>query len=273
MTTTIPLQLRCQQHTADSHDLLLHLKRFVSLAQQSETSSDPKASLADSKRPEVQALRRSHVRGCHTEDEGDREGSVLGGDSSFVSNATHHTVLVFLIVIGIDHHHSDRQLFQSTFGRSIACETIRPPTLYRPTYRRSLSRVTAGVCLLTSLLEPSDPLKVELAGPSSGNRALGSVELFIAQSDGKANAELALKNLVEETTRRGQSSADDVATKVDELAEAGQRAIQSSLSESFQSAVPRIDNVIQLLDNVAEVRALNIFQRLLLTTLYRPTRT
>ena len=181
-----------------------------------------------------------------------------------MSNATHHTVLVFLIVIGIDHHHSDRQLFQSSFGRSIACETIRSPALYRTTYQRSLSRITAGVCLLTSLLEPSDPLEVELAGPSSGNRALGSVELFIAPSDGTANAELALKNLVKETTRRGRSSADEVATKVDELAEAGQRAIQSSLSESFHSAVPRIDNVILLLDNVADVRVSNTFRRLLL---------
>ena len=176
-----------------------------------------------------------------------------------MSNATHHTVLVFLIVIGIDHRHRDRQLFQSSFGRSIACETIRSPALYRTTYQRSLSRITAGVCLLTSLLEPSDPLEVELAGPSSGNRSLGSVELFIAPSDGKANAELALKNLVEETTRKGQSSADDVATKADELAEAGQRAIQSSLSESFQSAVPGIDNVIQLLDNVADVRVSEVF--------------
>ena len=145
--------------------------------------------------------------------------------------------------------------------------------MFRTIYQRSLGTITAGVCLLTSLLKPSDPLEVELAGPSSGNRALGSVELFIAQSDGKANAELALKNLAEEITRRGKPSAVEIATKVDELAETGQRAIQSSLSESFQSAVPGIDNVIQLLDNVAEVRALNIFQRLLLTTLYRFTRT
>ena len=112
----------------------------------------------------------------------------------------------------------------------------------------------AGVRLSTLLLTPSDLGEVELAGPSSTNRATGSIELFIASSDVKANAELALKNLVEETTRKGRSSADEVATKVDSLAETGQRAIQSSLSESFQSAVPGIDNVIQLLDNVADVR-------------------
>ena len=117
----------------------------------------------------------------------------------------------------------------------------------------------AGVRLSTLLLTPSDLGEVELAGPSSGNRALGSVELFIAPSDGKANAELALKNLVEETTRRGKPSADEIVTKVDELAEAGQRAIQSSLSESFQSAVPGIDNVIQLFDKVADVRLSEVF--------------
>ena len=70
----------------------------------------------------------------------------------------------------------------------------------------------------------------------------------------KANAELALKNLVEETTR-GIASADGIAKEVDGLAEAGHRAIQSSLAESFQAAVPGIDNVIQVLDSVADVRA------------------
>lgn len=120
----------------------------------------------------------------------------------------------------------------------------------------------AGVRLSTLLLTPSDLGEVELAGSSSANRATGCIELFIASSSVKANAELSLKNLVEETTRKGRSSADEVATKVDSLAEAGQRAIQSSLSESFQSAVPGIDNVIQLLDNVAEVRASITFHRL-----------
>ena len=112
----------------------------------------------------------------------------------------------------------------------------------------------AGVRPSKALLKPSDLREVELAGPSSGNRALGSVELFIALSDVKANAELALKNLVEETTRGGKLSADEIATKVDELAEAGQGAIQSSLSKSFQAAVPGIDNVMQVLDSVADVR-------------------
>lgn len=112
----------------------------------------------------------------------------------------------------------------------------------------------AGVRLSTSLLKPSDLREVELAGPSSGNRALGSVDLTIAPSDVKANAELALKNLVEETTRGGIASADGIAKEVDGLAEAGHRAIQSSLAESFQLAVPGTDNVIQLLDNVADVR-------------------
>ena len=59
----------------------------------------------------------------------------------------------------------------------------------------------AGVRLLTSLLMLSDLQKVELAGPFSGNRAIGSIELRIALSDVKANAELELKNLVEGTTR------------------------------------------------------------------------
>ena len=131
----------------------------------------------------------------------------------------------------------------------------------------------AGVRLSTLLLTPSDLGEVELAGPSSANRATGSIELFIASSDVKTNAELALKNLVEETTRKGQSSADEIATKVDELAEAGQRAIQSSLSESFQSAVPRIDNVILLLDNVADVCVSNTFRRLVLMAFFRPIRT
>ena len=112
----------------------------------------------------------------------------------------------------------------------------------------------AGVRLSTSLLIPSDLREVELAGPSSGNRALGSVDLLLTPSDVKANAELALKNLVEETTRRGKSTADEITTKVDELAEAGQDAIQGSLSKSFQAAVPGIDNVIQVLDSVADVR-------------------
>ena len=130
----------------------------------------------------------------------------------------------------------------------------------------------AGVRLSTLLLKPSDLREVELAGPSSGNRALGSVDLIIAPSDVKANAELALKNLVEETTR-GIASADGIAKEVDGLAEAGQRAIQSSLSESFQSVVPGIDNVIQLLDNVADVCASDTSQRFLLMTFCRPTRT
>ena len=111
----------------------------------------------------------------------------------------------------------------------------------------------AGVRLPKSPLKLSDLREVELAGPSSGNRALESVELVIAPSDVKANADLALKNLVEETTRGGKS-ADETVTRANELAEAGQRAIQSSLSESFQSAVPGIDNVIQVLDSVADVR-------------------
>ena len=115
----------------------------------------------------------------------------------------------------------------------------------------------ARVRLSTSLLKPSDLREVDLAGPSNGDRALGSVELLITLSDVKANAELALKNLVEETTRGGKLSADEIATKVDELAEAGQGAIQSSLSKSFQSAVPGIDNVIQVLDSVADVRDSN----------------
>ena len=117
----------------------------------------------------------------------------------------------------------------------------------------------AGERLSTSLLIASDLREVGLAGPSSGNQALESVELLISPSDVKANAELALKNLVEETSRGQTSTADEIATKVDELAEAGQRAIQSSLSESFQSAVPGIDIVIQLLDNVADVRVLKVF--------------
>ena len=112
----------------------------------------------------------------------------------------------------------------------------------------------AGVRVSTSLQNSSDLREVELAGPSSGNRALGSVDLFIAPSDVKANAELALKNLVEETTRRGKSTGDEITKELDGLAEAGQRAIQSSLSEAFQSAVPGIDNVIQVLDSVADVR-------------------
>ena len=131
----------------------------------------------------------------------------------------------------------------------------------------------AGVRLSTSLLKPSDLREVEIAGPTSGNRALGSVDLIIAPSDVKVNAELALKNFVEETTRGGIASADGIAKEVDGLAEAGRRAIQSSLSESFQSVVPGIDNVIQLLDNVADVCASDTFQPLLLMTFYRPTRT
>ena len=131
----------------------------------------------------------------------------------------------------------------------------------------------AGVRLSTSLLKPSDLREVELAGPSNGNRALGSVELVIAPSDAKANAELALKNLVEETTRGGIASADGIAKEVDGLAEAGQRAIQSSLSESFQSVVPGIDNVMQLLDNVADVCASDTPKRFQLMTSCRPTRT
>ena len=124
------------------------------------------------------------------------------------------------------------------------------------TYQRSLGTVMAGVRLSTLLLTPSDLGEVELAGPSSANRATGSIELFIAPSDVKANAELALKNLVEETTRRGESSAVEMTAKVDELAEAGQSAIMKNLFKWFQSAVPGIDNVIQALDSVADVRVL-----------------
>ena len=72
--------------------------------------------------------------------------------------------------------------------------------VYWVIYQRSLGTVLARVRLSMSPLEPSDLREVELAGPSSGNRALGSVELLIAPSGVKANAELALKNLVEETT-------------------------------------------------------------------------
>ena len=123
----------------------------------------------------------------------------------------------------------------------------------------------ARVRLSMSPLKPPDLREVELAGPSSGNRALGSVDLLLAPSDVKANAELALKNLVEESTRGGKLSADEITEKVDELAEAGQSAIQSNLFKSFQSAVPKIDNVIQLLDRVADVRVFISLERPLLT--------
>ena len=63
-----------------------------------------------------------------------------------------------------------------------------------------------------------------------------------------------MKNLVEETTGRGKLSGDEIATSADKLVQAGQSAIQSDLSQSFQAAVPAIDNFIQVLDNVAEVR-------------------
>ena len=50
-----------------------------------------------------------------------------------------------------------------------------------------------AVSLLVPLPNPSDLREVESAGLSSGNRAIGSVELFIAPSDVRANTELALK--------------------------------------------------------------------------------
>lgn len=96
--------------------------------------------------------------------------------------------------------------------------------------------------------------EVELAGPSGGKRALASVDLYIAASDVRLNAELALKNLVEETTRREKPSDEEIATRVDELAEEGQHAIQSNSSQSLQAAIPGIDNFIQFMDNVADVR-------------------
>ena len=106
---------------------------------------------------------------------------------------------------------------------------------------------------------PTDLLEVELEGSSSDRRTLGSVEVHIAASDVRSNAELALKNLVEETTRGVKSSGDELATRVDELVEAGQSAIQSDLSQSFQAAVPGIDNFIQVLDSVADVRGSRCF--------------
>ena len=91
LTVTIaPPQLRRHQHTVGCDGILLHLKRFVSSARQSETCSDPRASLADSRHFKVEGLRRDDVRRCHAEDEGDREGSFLGGDSPIVSTATCH---------------------------------------------------------------------------------------------------------------------------------------------------------------------------------------
>ena len=69
-----------------------------------------------------------------------------------------------------------------------------------------------AVSLLAPLLNPSDLREVEFAGLFSGNRALGSVELFIAPSDVNANAELALKNLVKETSRGRKSSADEIVS-------------------------------------------------------------
>ena len=113
----------------------------------------------------------------------------------------------------------------------------------------------AEVRLSTSLLKLSDLQAVEMAGSSGENLAMGSVELFIAPSTLRANAELALKNLVE-ATRGGKSSADEIARQVDELAEAALSAIMKNLFKWFQSAVPGIDNVIQALDSVADVRVL-----------------
>ena len=69
-----------------------------------------------------------------------------------------------------------------------------------------------AVSLLAPLLNPSNLQEVKIVGLSSGNRAIGSVELFIAPSDVNANAELASKNLVKETSRGRKSSADEIVS-------------------------------------------------------------
>ena len=82
------------------------------------------------------------------------------------------------------------------------------------------------------------------------------VVLHLKQSDVNTNTEIALKNVVKDTAeekKHTMSSVEEIASRTEELAIDGQKAIQSDLFQMLQSAVPAIDNVVQVLDNIAEV--------------------
>ena len=91
-------------------------------------------------------------------------------------------------------------MFVTQSSRERRLRVLHPNSLSRPpssVVNRSSGdpSMLHAVSLLAPLLNTSDLREVEFAGLSSGNRAIGSVELFIAPSDVNANAELALKNL------------------------------------------------------------------------------
>lgn len=81
--------------------------------------------------------------------------------------------------------------------------------------------------------------------------------LHLQISDARANAELALHNLVRSLSKR--PPAKEIGDKADALAVEGKNAIRESsdLAGAFEGAIPSIDHFVTVVDKVADVRTFN----------------
>lgn len=98
--------------------------------------------------------------------------------------------------------------------------------------------------------------------PVNGNRnpkPTATMVVHLAPSDVKANAELALKNLVGDIPQGPLSAStqeEDVISKADRLSAAGKNAIKKT--DAFKDAIPAIDNFVSAIDTIAHVRTFNL---------------
>ena len=97
-------------------------------------------------------------------------------------------------------------------------------------------------------------------------KQVGTLSLRIKASDPKANAELALRNVIRDVHSKYEPAAKAV-DNVDELAESGKRQILSDLAQSFANCMPVVGAVMTGMDMVAAVSFIHILSLFLLSIL------
>lgn len=115
--------------------------------------------------------------------------------------------------------------------------------------RRSLF-LMAGVRLIMRVA-------VHLLDIRRNPRPTATVIVQLTASDSKTVAELALHNLVGDMPKAPKRS-EEVLSQASDLASEGKDAIQSDLAQAVIDAVPAIDNFVEVMDNITDVRTFNL---------------
>ena len=91
-------------------------------------------------------------------------------------------------------------------------------------------------------------------------RVIGNLRLRFVRSNGERNATIAVHNLIAFKAMGvfGKlSDLEDNTEKIMQFADEGKAAIQSSLSQSLQEVIPKLDSIVRFVDTIAKVSDFN----------------